>query len=345
MNELQIYDMSSIVYTGATGMQANFYGVPVGGIQYFLKHLAVAIKDRDSVVPCFDSPSFRMDLMPDYKSGRMKDPGIYHQIEVLYDGLRACGVKCEKYDGYEADDLIEWAVAENREKFIRGVTIYSSDHDICHSIRDGVMQRTLRSGMSDVMPSNFETAIERGKRIPYNTISAYKVFVGCKSDSIPAFVSETGLRGSQLYSVWCESLRRIGNLSSRNLGANPDSVRAFAKSVKAFTERDMQEIERRIKLVFPADRPAGVSIVPTPWSDIDLGKLGFLCSKYNARDALRCLGIKPSDLSEEDKNALRSEARALSTGAYAVDKNLQHETRSVKSSLLDLDSFSRGFTG
>ncbi len=345
MNELHVYDMSSMVYTGATGMQTSFYGVPTGGIQYFLKYLAVALRDRDCVIPCFDSPSFRIDLMPGYKSGRMKSPEIYHQIEVLYDGLRACGIQCEKYAGYEADDLIEWAVSENVDRFIRGVTIYSSDHDICHSIRNGVMLRTLRSGMNDILPSNFETAIERGKRIPYNTISAYKVFTGCKSDAIPPFTSENGVKGAQLYQVWCDSMQKIGNLSSRRVGANPESIRIFVKAVGALTEKDSQELERRIRLVFPADKPDDVSIVPTSWSDIDLDKLVYLCSKYNARDALRCLGKYPCTLSEEDKDALRRESRALLTGEYATDKNLQHETRSVKSTLLDLDSFSRGFTG
>lgn len=345
MNELHVYDMSSMVYTGATGMQTSFYGVPVGGIQYFLKYLAVAIMDRDCVIPCFDSPSFRMDLMPGYKSGRMKNPEIYHQIEVLYNGLRACGIKCEKYDGYEADDLIEWAVAANVDKFVRGVTIYSSDHDICHSVRNGVMQRTLRNGMNDILPSNFETAIERGKRIPYNTISAYKVFTGCKSDAIPPFTSEQGIKGTQLYQVWCKSMQGIGNLSSRRVGANPDSIRIFAKAVKALTDKDVQELERRIRLVFPAEKPEGISIEPTFWNDIDLDKLVYLCSKYNAKDAIRCLGKRQYTLTEEDKEELRKESRALMTGEYATDKNLQHETRSVKSTLLDLDSFSRGFTG
>lgn len=346
MNELQVFDVSPMIYVGDKGRQESYYSLRVGGIRFLLNHLAVAFTDRDKVVLCFDSPSFRKDLFQGYKSGRPNEPAIHYQVNAMYDELRSCGIRCEKYDGYEADDIVEWAVAQNIEKFIRGVTIYSNDHDICHSIRNGVMLAAITNSMNDISPSNFETAISRGEKIPYNTISAQKVFCGCSSDAIPPLSIAAGYSGKQLYHAWCKAVSKVGSLASRKLGANPAVVTAFAKGSGLFTPEELEQVEKRIKLIYPADPPEGVEIVPVDYmKDVDHEKFIQVCQKYGARDAVTCLGERQRKLTQEEIQELRDAAHRVNSGEYAADKNLIHETKSVKSTLVDLNSFTRGFTG
>lgn len=347
MNELTIFDVSPMVHVGHKGRteKRTFYGVPVGGIQYFLEHLAVEFAERNSVVLCFDSRTFRKDLMPDYKSGRVKEPEILFQLNTIYEGMRSCGIVCEKYEGYEADDIVEWAVQDNYEKFIRGISIYSNDIDICHSVRNGVTFRNLARDGNDIMMSNFSTGIYNGEIIPYNTISAYKVFTGCKSDGIKPFKSACGYTGKQLFSAWCETISKYGDLSNRMYGANPEMVRIFIKGIKAFTQDEVKELLQRVDLIFPATKPEGVMITPVSWNNVDKDKLAHFCSMYGATMALKCMGLRNSTLSESDKEQLRQMSRSLNTGEYAADHNLQHESKSVATTMIDLDSFSRGFVG
>lgn len=347
MNELVVFDVSPMVHIGHKGMseRKSYYGVPVGGIHYFLEHLAVAMADRDAVVLCFDSPTFRKELMSDYKGGRPREPEILFQLNTLYEGMQSCGVRCEKYDGYEADDILEWAVQDNCRKFIRGVQLYSNDIDNCHSIRNGVTFHNLAVDGNDIIPSNFSTGIYNGEEIPFNTISAYKVFCGCKSDNIKPFKSECGLSGRKLFDAWCEVISRSGELSSRIYGANPEMVRIFATKTGLFTQGEQDEIERRIKLIYPADKPEGVTIVPTTWGEVDKTQLARFCTLYGANKALKCMGLKWAFLDDADKEQLRRMSRQLNTGEYAADHNLQHVTKSVATTMIDLDSFSKGFVG
>lgn len=342
MNELVIYDMSAMVYYGGSHKE-DFFGYPVGGIRYFLNHLAVDLVSRDCIVPCFDSPSFRTGLSTGYKSGREKRPAIYSQIETLYEGLQQCGIKCEKYDGYEADDIVEWAVAQNVEKFIRGVTIYCNDMDLCHSIRNGVLLRTLSPSMNDILPTNFETGIYRGKKIPYNTISAYKVFCGCGSDKIPQLKLKSGHGGYELFMFWSSFMGKKVQLSDRRYGANPELVRVFARKSGLFTPEEIEDVEKRIKLIYPAEVPDGVVITPTEWKDVDKERLESFMSLYGAREALRCLKMRGYSISDDEKQFLMNRAKMLKSGAYAVDHNLEYNTKSVRSQTIDLDAFTRGF--
>lgn len=342
MNELMVYDVSPIVYYGGSHRE-DYWGYPVGGIRCLLNRLAVAFGSGDHVILCFDSPSFRVNKNLNYKNGRERRPAIFSQIETLYDGLQSCGIRCEKYNGYEADDLVEWAVAQNVDKYIRGVTIHGNDMDLCHSIRNGVCLSTLDSGLNDITPANFETGIYRGEHIPYNTISAYKVFCGDRSDKIPVLKTEKGYSPKQLYDTWCRVMERYGSLGNRSIGPNPEMIELFATKTNLFSEKDIDEIRRRVELIYPAEVPEGVVLEPVQWSDVNKEALTCFMSKYGAKDALKCLGLRGYGLTDKEKDELRERGHALRTGAYAADHNLEFQTESVKSTLIDLDAFTRSF--
>ena len=342
MNELAIYDVSAFVNRGMS-RKDEYYGYPTGGINYLMDRIAVSFINRNAVVLCFDSPSFRKEKYSEYKCGRSKNPAVYSQIETLFDGLQKCGIRCEKYSGFEADDIVEWAVQCNLERYRKGIVIWGNDVDLCHSIRPSVQFRTLAEEMNDITSANFETALYAGVKIPFNTISAYKVFCGCNSDKIPAIAIESGYRGYQLYQLWCNTMRNFGDLYNFEFGAIPKVVEAFIKSSGIFTEEEKIKAMKNVELVYPAEKPEGVDIIPTTWEDVDKYRLQWFLSQYGCRSALKCLDMKASTLTENEKQEIRRKANELKSGAYAADRNLEHNTRSVKSSLISLDAFEKEF--
>ena len=343
MLSLCVFDVSSLVYRGSAGDRSSWYGLPTGGMKYLMDRIALSVVERDSIVLCFDSPSFRKDMYNGYKADRSYNPDVHWQISKLYDALGSCGIKCEKHDGFEADDIIEWAVDAHSEKFNQTI-IYSNDIDICHSVRNGVVLSTLSDDMNDITPTTFEYGIKKGKRILYNTISAYKTFCGCESDKIPSFVSEGGLRGSDLYAMWCTFAQKVGPVSDRNIGPNKQIIRIFVDRLNTFTERDREELRKRIELVYPAEKPAEISIEPVKVSSIDKDALRSFCELYGLRSAMKCMGMRSYPLGENDKKRLYDEARMLKSGEYAADKNI-NSMSSMSSQVLSIDSFTKGFTG
>lgn len=344
MSELRVFDVSPMVHVGSNGFNTSYYGYPVGGIQYTLNFIALAVVEHGAVSLCFDSPSFRVKLGggSGYKSGREPNPAVFSQIETLYEELQACGIRCEKYTGYEADDIIEWVVAENYQKY--GVTtIYTNDHDICHSIRPAVTLFNLHREGNNVDQYSFETGIERGKSIPYNTISAYKVFTGCKSDKIPPMKLQCGKSGEEVYRIWVEAVGKVAPLGNRACGPNPKMVELFCERSGLFSQEEMKEVKTRIKLVYPADKPNNVTITPTDWSEIDKDALVRVCTRYNAVKALSCMKVSRCQLSEQDKQMLREKGKTIVTGEYATDKNLPFNSLSVKTTVLNLQSFEKEF--
>lgn len=342
MDRLHVFDVSAMVFCGGSH-QDDFYNYPVGGIKYLADRIAVALGDNEDIVLCFDSPSFRSSGDSHYKHGRIPRPAIYSQIETIYDGLSQCGFYCEKYNGYEADDIIEWAVAEHYKEYYYGTTIYGNDMDLCHSIRNGVQFVTTTTAMNDINITNFKTAIYKGKEIPFNTISAYKVFCGCHSDTIPALVTERKLNTYKLFQLWCNTMNKYGPLSAREIGANPKMVIAFAEGSGLFTQTEIDDIKQRVALIFPAEKPDSIKINVTTPKQVDKTQLQYFLSLYNCSNALRCLKMNRINLTENQKNDLRNRARSLKSGAYAADKNLEADSKKVQSKMIDLESFTREF--
>lgn len=342
MDKLHVFDVSPMIYAGGSHSD-EYYGYPVGGIKYLMNRIAVAMVKDEDIVLCFDSPSFRSTGESNYKKGRIKRPPIISQLEAVYDGLSKCGIRCEKYAGYEADDIVEWAVATNYENYMYGTLIYGNDIDLCHSIRNGVQFITTNPAMNNISCANFISGIYKGKEIYYNTISAYKVFCGCSSDTIPPLKTAGGYNNYELYKKWCEVVSRCGPVSDRRVGANPEMVRIFAENSGLFTDEEVVDIKNRIKLIFPAPKPDDVVIIPTKAKEVDKIQLQYFLSLYNCTDALRCLRLQRLALSDNQKNYLTQRARNLKSGAYAADKNLEADISQSRAQLVDLDSFTKSF--
>jgi DNA polymerase I len=71
-----------------------------------------------------DVPTYRHRAFADYQSGRQFDPELLDQLDVLPEFVDACGFACAKSPGYEADDFLAAAVAEEERR--RGMSIVAT---------------------------------------------------------------------------------------------------------------------------------------------------------------------------------------------------------------------------
>jgi 5'-3' exonuclease len=58
------------------------------------------------------TPTYRNELLDGYQSGRVFDPELVEQLDLLPDLVSSTGIVCAKAGGYEADDFLAAAVAQ-----------------------------------------------------------------------------------------------------------------------------------------------------------------------------------------------------------------------------------------
>ena len=108
-------------------------GLPSGalvGFANFMLRLWEAEQPR-AVVVGWDSigvPTYRSEAFPSYQSGRVFDEALLEQLDLLPELVRAVGFCAAKGDGYEADDFLAAAVAQEEAR--GGTTLVAtSDRD------------------------------------------------------------------------------------------------------------------------------------------------------------------------------------------------------------------------
>ncbi len=343
MRVLTILDASAIVHTGeasnrVTGSGAS--GFVCNGLLRLNRQIAIGIKQGDIVI-AFDSPSFRNDLMPDYKSGRCMNASVVSQLVFAYEHLNDAGFNCAKYDGYEADDIVDWASKLRPNYDI--VTIVGNDYDLCHSIDDSISFQACNSLVNDVHSYDFCQALNQYVGLKYNTLSAYKVFNGCNSDKISKYKTLAGVSGAELYRDFNKFVETTNDGAYDNVPVmqKPELLQLFMLQSDKIKDEDYPELLRRIQLVYPAAKPDDIVIKPVGL--MDTRRMPFI--KYltllNDTYALQYLGLERADLTDTDYKQMRDLRRSVTSGAFAADMNIPADASVGEA--LELDVFSRDF--
>lgn len=330
-SDLAIIDASACVYTGMNSPRhhdRSYYGYPVGGLHYLFRYVSIALAKQYDIIIAFDARSFRKDLLNGYKAGRKHDKRVRSQLELAYKFLQEANIACYKYDGYEADDIIAWGTQQNINDYY-DITIYGNGHDLLHNVQNKVFFHSISSNTSSINILNFEKGIEKGKDIPLNTISAYKVFCGCTSDRIPSLMLKCGLNGDEIYQKYLQFLRERKIPFDYKVITNPNLVAVFANISGLFTEEEKAEVYVRIKLVYPADCPDNICIKGSTKKDVDFANLRYALTLFNDYESLRCLKLDKMSLAQSDINYLRENAGLLLSGAYEVDRNVECEINNM----------------
>jgi hypothetical protein len=336
---LALYDVSAYIYTGMNSSAYfgyNVKGYPVGGMKYFVRHFTPVLMSMSDFAVMFDSGSFRKNIMSSYKSGRGSFHEVYSQLEILYQMLMKANIPCYKVDGYEADDLIFSAVEKSGD--YSSIVIHSADYDVTHNVDERVSFEAVNSNVNNVNLGNFTYSVKKGVKLLPNTISAYKVFTGDVSDNIPNFVSETGIKGVELYERFCEYLKEKLKPYSVKVSKDKRALLIFLNDIRSeLTESDMKNLKDRIEVVYP--RFVDFDFKPVNRSSVDFNQYAKLLSLCNERQGLDILNKSYVDLTSEEVEFFTKKAKELRTGEFAADRALDLRTPDHSYEVLNLRDF------
>lgn len=345
--DLHVYDVSAIVWHGsfapiAKGAQPTYrYGYPIDGIKAIYEGLCLRYgrSTQDSVAFCFDSRTDKASLVPTYKSGRSHNPAIYSQIDSLYEELQNVGAACFKVDNYEADDLIHAVVMANYQRFDE-VFIYGNDYDLCHSVRNNVTFHGIGNTIKTVNRINFSDAVQRGKEIQFNTISAYKTLCGCSSDKVPSICFDNGMSASYVYDCfasWVHNQKGIADFYV--FSSDKNNFLSFIAGFDGITEDDFARVYNNACVVFPRELPDDFDLSVTPVASLNKDWLADYLSKYGLREYAGLPNVTIPPMPEAYKIELQNKAKALTNGVYVADKNLSASVKVDVITAKELDAF------
>jgi DNA polymerase-1 len=128
-------------------------------------------------------PTYRHELLPGYQSGREFDDEIVEQLALLPELIAATGIVCGKAAGYEADDFLGAAVAQ--ETLRRGETLVAtSDRDAFQLAGDRVTILQPVRGVSELRRVGPREVRERYGVDP-GQVTDFIALRGDPSDKIP----------------------------------------------------------------------------------------------------------------------------------------------------------------
>jgi DNA polymerase-1 len=186
--------------------RGNKGGGAIVGFANFLLRLYTEEQPRAVLVgwDSLDAPTYRHRALEGYQAGRVFDAELIDQLEALPQFVSACGFACAKAPGYEADDFLAAAVAQE-EKPGGSALVASGDRDAFQLASDSttILQPVRAGVMARIGPAEVR---ERYGVEPWQ-VPDFIALRGDPSDKIP------GAPGIGLKSA-ASLLRRYGSLEA-----------------------------------------------------------------------------------------------------------------------------------
>jgi DNA polymerase-1 len=186
--------------------RGNKGGGAILGFANFLLRLYAQEEPRAVFVgwDTLDAPTYRHRALATYQSGRVFDAELLEQLEVLPQFVAACGFAYAKAPGYEADDFLAAAVAQEERR--GGATIVASgDRDAFQlaSDRTTILQPVRAGEMARIGPSE----VRERYGVEPAQVPDFIALRGDPSDKIPG-AAGVGPKGA------ASLLRRYGSLEA-----------------------------------------------------------------------------------------------------------------------------------
>jgi DNA polymerase-1 len=181
-------------------------GGAILGFANFLLRLYAQEKPRAVLVgwDTLDAPTYRHQALETYQGGRVFDAELLEQLDVLPQFVAACGFAYAKAAGYEADDFLAAAVAQEER---RGGTaiVASGDRDAFQlaSDRTTILQPVRAGEMARIGPAD----VRERYGVDPEQVPDFIALRGDPSDKIPG-VPGVGAKGA------ASLLRRYGSLEA-----------------------------------------------------------------------------------------------------------------------------------
>src|SRR5437016_4011912 len=121
-------------------LRGNKGGGAIVGFANFLLRLYAQEQPRAVLVgwDTLDAPTYRHRALASYQSGRVFDAELLDQLDVLPQFVAACGFAAAKAPGYEADDFLAAAVAQEERRGGSAI-VASGDRDAFQLASDRTM--------------------------------------------------------------------------------------------------------------------------------------------------------------------------------------------------------------
>jgi 5'-3' exonuclease len=245
-------------------------GLPSGaivGFANFLLRLWESEQPRTVMVgwDCVGEPTYRLEAFPAYQSGRVFDPELLEQLDLLPELVRALGFVAGKQPGYEADDFLAAAVAQ--EEASGGETLVAT------SDRDAFQ---LVSGQTTVLQP-VKGVSELARIGPAEVRERYGVDPG----QVPDFIALRGDPSDKL-----PGAKGVGPKTAASLLAEYGTLEAILDAGRFPAQREELLLYRRIATMdasaplpsLPDRSPmwAGASTIAASWG------LGNLAERFEA---------------------------------------------------------------
>lgn len=334
---LSIIDGDALIHSGTKASfskDANYHGFPTGGLYRLLRELSSRRKNGDHVIVCFDSKTNRRELLPEYKGTRGKNPSVYLQKDTIIPMLRKIGIDVLQRYGYEADDLIYHACRQNYDSFEQ-INIIGNDFDLLYTLDSDVKvcYRSSNGKSPDIHAGNYNVvingAVQRFKcKIPFGAISAYKVFNGDVSDSIPAITEDTELNIKLLAAACKLSMVRNDTALPIKLVEKAEILEVVKHSF--FNILDREVLAKRINVVYPIDIEPDYCLAKM--SEINNEALSDCYTLFGMRKCAAFDKITCRDPNAEEIKFLEEKAKLLKSSAIAVDMDLPLKPTAIFSS-------------
>ena len=181
-------------------------GGAIVGFANFLLRLYAQEEPRGVLVgwDTLDAPTYRHRALATYQSGRVFDSELLDQLDILPQFVAACGFAYAKAPGYEADDFLAAAVAQEER---RGGTaiVASGDRDAFQlaSDRTTILQPVRAGEMARIGPAE----VRERYGVDPDQVPDFIAIRGDPSDKIPGLTG-VGPKGA------ASLLRRYGSLEA-----------------------------------------------------------------------------------------------------------------------------------
>jgi DNA polymerase I len=186
--------------------RGNKGGGAIVGFANFLLRLYAREEPRAVLVgwDTLDAPTYRHRALATYQAGRAFDPELLDQLEVLPQFVAACGFACAKAPGYEADDFLAAAVAQE-ERHGGTVVVATGDRDAFQlaSAVTTILQPVRAGEMARIGPAE----VRERYGVDPKQVPDFIALRGDPSDRIPGLAG-VGAKGA------ASLLRRYGSLEA-----------------------------------------------------------------------------------------------------------------------------------
>ncbi|MEO6121662.1 MAG: 5'-3' exonuclease H3TH domain-containing protein, partial [Acidimicrobiales bacterium] len=244
MATVMLLDGNSLAYRAFFALptdMATASGQVTNAVFGFTSMLVNLLKDHrpDGIAAAFDrpEPTFRHEMVPDYKAGRAAAPDILRQqMGLVRQVVQALRIPLLEVPGFEADDVIATLATQARDRGDQ-VIVVTGDRDAYQLVEDPLVKVLYnRRGVSDYVLYD-EAGIEKRTGVHPRLYVQYAALRGDPSDNLPGVPGVGEKTAAKLLNTYGDldgvfaHLDRLTPKLRETLGSHQDQVRLNVRAI------------------------------------------------------------------------------------------------------------------